>query len=772
MSGLLLEDDSEVCEKGDCKNGEGTITKSGEWSYTGNFKNGKYDGQGVYTVYRDGNVYYIFTGTFSNNLFSKGKLDHKTKLYVFEGDFKDDKPYKGTLTKDGILLKGTISFDENNIMHFISDDGKINTKEQEYNDVFDYIAKQKQKNQEEEERRKEKEERRLFCKEGDCENGKGVYSGPLGYYSGYFKNGLFNGVGSLYTDLSENEQVVENIDLTKNFHDHKFKYQGSFLDGNLNGHGTIAFSDGSVYGGNFQENQIRGRGIFNFKNKSSYEGIFNTIPRGDNYKSTYSFETEDGLITNDLIEYNKDNSVQQFKYNQVETTKLKNIIDLNVSVTIGDENKILNGVSNNPLQGKEIKLKLENTAETEYKYEQETRLGTFPIPDFKYGNYDYSLIVKGVKRLKGNITIGKTFEGGITFQISEKSKQDMNENINEDDKHRELTGDEKKGREYCEIQINNFHVLYSNFSQTPNPLDVYNEGEILEKKEVVKNCIGKYYNHFRDHKIKLKDHKIKDMVNIKKIANELINVPPSKVNRSDQNLQYFFDINYNVNENKDIYNKTNTMSVSNSLRKVIREYQENKTNLITEKNIIKNRFKFIVESTVFNKTLCLKKLNEEKRNLINKGYNKKLIRESFIDIASSLYAGQSDVNVLGDLKNKLGQKIADQVKNKQTEHEMILSAFNQIPDEVIKNSIDKSDISSLTNEIATRALENYKNQFGEGGIGAAFVSSVDTEKFKTEVNKVLKPAIEGLTKSIDDKVKKIRDVMAGNGPSDISMSET
>lgn len=752
MTGLLLEDNTEVCEKGDCKNGQGTLTKSGEWSYIGNFKNGKYDGQGVYTVYKDGNVNYIFTGTFSNDLYSKGKLDHKTKLYVFEGDFKDDKPFKGTLTKDGILLKGTFSFDENNIMHFISDDGKINTEEQEYDDVFDYIVKQQQKNQEE-------KERKSACIDGDCENGKGKYLGSLGEYDGYFVNGQFEGEGTLNTNLSENEQVVENIELTKNFHDHKFLYTGNFLNGQLNGKGKITFTDGSTYDGNFQENQIRGKGTFTFKNGSSYEGIFNTIPKVDDYKSTYSYETEDGLITDDLIEYNKDNSVQQFKYNKEEPTKLKNIIDLNVSITLGDENKILKGVSNNPLQGKEIKLKLENTAETEYKYEQETRLGTFPIPDFKYGNYNYVLIVKGVKKIKGNIIIGKTFEGGITFQISEKPKKDMNENINEDDKTRLLKPEERKERNGCETKIEEFHKLYSNFSQTPNPLDVYDEVEILEKKEIVQNCIGKYYkNHFSNK--------------IKKLANDLVSVPPSVVNRSTNNLQYFFDINYNVNENKDIYNKTNTMSVSNTLRKVIREYQENKTNLITERKIINNRFKFIAESTSFNKTLCLKKLNEEKRNLINKGYNQKLIKESFIDIASSLYAGQSDVNVLTDLKNKLGQRIANQVKNKQTEHEMILNAFNQIPDDVIKNSIDKSDISSLTNEIATRALENYKNQFGEGGIGAAFLSSVDTEKFKTEVNKVLKPAIEGLTNSIDDKVKKIRDVMTGNGQSDVSMSET
>lgn len=747
ISGLLLEDDEYTCD-GNCVNGFGKY-KKGEVTYEGNFKDGKFDGKGTYTKYKDGNLILTFTGTYSKGSLSKGVLQHKEKGYNFDGDFKDSQPYKGTFTKDGITLKGTFTTENKLIKHFISDDGKINTEEQEYNDVFDYITKQKQKNQEE-------EERKLSCKEGDCENGKGIYSGPLGYYSGYFKNGVFNGGGSLYTELSENEQVVENIDLTKNFHDHKFKYQGSFLDGKLNGHGTIAFSDGSVYGGNFQENQIRGKGVFNFKNGSSYEGIFETIPRGDNYKSTYRYESEDGLVIDDLIKYNKENPIQIIT-NKKSTESAKSIID-ELEVTIIQRNYDDDGNFRNQFQvvnGKTVKLVLKNVTNEKYTYKYTGQVSKFTLGDFKYGNYDYILDVEGMKKIKSNKTISSKDGNQIKFYVTpKKSNMDDTENLNEDDVKKFLTSKEKEEKRNCEAAITEFYNIYTGFYGGTLNLNTDPEGEINTKKGFVQNCITKFRNHFRG--------------DIKDRANWLTNVPAKKFEGSDKTLQYYFDIN----ENEDIYSKTNTMSVSNSLRKVIREYQENKVNLITERKIINNRFKFIVESNKSDKHSCIKKLNEEKRNLINSGYNQKLIIESFIDIASSLYAGQSDVNVLSDLKNKLGQKIADQVKNKETEHELILNAFNQIPDEVIKNSIDKSDVNALTSEIATRALENYKNQFGDGGIGGAFISSIDNEKFKSEVNKILKPAIEGLTSSIDAKVKKIRDIMAGNGQTDVPMSET
>ena len=155
MSGLLLEDDEYTCD-GDCINGFGKY-KKGDYTYDGNFKNGKFDGQGIYTKCKDGVLKFTFTGTFSQNTIIKGILKQEERGYAFDGDFKDNQPYKGKLTKDGITLSGTFTIENKLLKHFISDDGKINTEEQEYNDVFDYIEKEKQKNQEEEERKKEKE---------------------------------------------------------------------------------------------------------------------------------------------------------------------------------------------------------------------------------------------------------------------------------------------------------------------------------------------------------------------------------------------------------------------------------------------------------------------------------------------------------------------------------------------------------------------------------------------------------------------------------------
>jgi hypothetical protein len=742
-AGLLLEEDG--CT-GDCKNGKGVLTKENDFTYDGEFKNQKFNGKGSYTKYEDGKLKFTFNGEFKDNQFLKGLLDHKKSNYIFDGEFKDSKPSKGKMTINGVAYIGTFAPNGKTDYIFKSDDGKINT-----DNLFEYVKNIQ-----------EKEKYKSFCIEGDCENGKGIYLGPLGRYNGKFKDGKFNGYGRLNTNISESDQVVENIDLTKNFHNHKFTYAGNFMEGSMFGQGSIMFYDKISYEGDFKENKINGKGVFLFPDGSEYQGIFRTIPKDDNYYSTYSFETSDGLITDDLIKYNKENPVQNISFEKNEPTSFKTIFDLKVSIASGKRNKIITGFTENTIEGKEINLILKNTLETKYKFDKVTRFGRFTLGDFKLGNYDYVIIVKEKGKLlptkyKGNINIGKQYMDGITFVIEDINLQENF--LMEDDKIKFLKAEDRKQKQTCEVKIEEFYKIYSDFYSNKVTLNEFPEQELLDKKNIVEGCIKKYYDFLKG--------------DIKKYSNYLTNVPPKPVSNTDKTLQYYFDINFNINENKDIYNKTNTMSVTNSLRKVLKEFQYNKESLITEKKIIRNRFNYIFESNFKNKFLCMKNLNKEKNELIKKGYNQKLVRESFIDIASTLYGGEeSNVNILNDLKTKLGQKIADQVKNKQTEHEMILNAFNQIPDDVIKMAIDKSDVNTLTNEIANRALENYKNQFGEGGIGGAFISSVDNEKFKIEVNKILKPAIEGLTNSISDKVKKIRDIMAGNGQSDITMSET
>jgi len=737
-AGLLLEDNDDTCT-GDCNNGKGVLTKENEYTYDGEFRNNKFNGNGVYTKYDEGKIKFTFSGLFKDGNFVKGLIDHKKSNYIFDGEFKDSKPSKGTMTINNVKYVGLFTPNGKGGYTFKSDDNKIIT-----DSIFDYAIN------------------KSYCIEGDCENGKGKYLGPLGSYEGGFKDNKFNGYGRLNTNISESEQVIENIDLTKNFHNHKFTYDGEFMEGEMFGKGKITFYDKIVYNGDFKENQINGNGVFTFPDGSKYQGIFKTIPKGDDYYSTYSFETSDALITDDLIKHNKETPVQNISFEKTEPTNFKTIIDLKVSIISGEDNKIIKGFTEKTITGKDINLILKNTLETKYKFNQDSKFGKFTLGDFKLGNYDYVLTVKSEGKLlptkyKGNINVGKQYADGLTFVIKDNIVKESF--LMEDDNITHLKGNDKKEKQACDTKIEEFYNIYSNFYSNKVSFEEFPEQELIDKKNQVTMCINTYFNYFKG---KIKDY-----------SYYLTNVPPRPIPNSDKTLQDYFDIKHNINENKDIYNKTNTMSVSNSLRKVLKEFKENKKSLITERKIIKNRFNFIIENNFKNKNLCLQKLGEEKIELIKKGYDRNLVKESFIDIASTLYGSdEKNVNILNDLKTKLGQKIADQVKNKQTEHDMILNAFNQIPDEVIKNAIDKSDVNSLTNEIANRSLENYKTQFGSDGIGGAFVSSVDSEKFKTEVNKILKPAIEGLTNSIGEKVKKIRDIMTGNGQGDITMSET
>jgi len=80
-----------------------------------------------------------------------------------------------------------------------------------------------------------------------------------------------------------------------------------------------------------------------------------------------------------------------------------------------------------------------------------------------------------------------------------------------------------------------------------------------------------------------------------------------------------------VNENVNIYNKNNDMSISNSIRKVLKEQSEKTKSVLVEKEIIENRINYVLNSTnkINKKTVVIKESN----NLLKSGYDKKLIKE-------------------------------------------------------------------------------------------------------------------------------------------------
>ena len=91
--------------------------------------------------------------------------------------------------------------------------------------------------------------------------------------------------------------------------------------------------------------------------------------------------------------------------------------------------------------------------------------------------------------------------------------------------------------------------------------------------------------------------------------------------------------------NQDIYNKK-LMGLSTTIKKVVLEHNQKKSQNLSESIIIDNRFKFIVEgfdpSKKSDKKLLENYLKDEKESLIGSGYNRHLVSNSFHEIMTKL----------------------------------------------------------------------------------------------------------------------------------------
>lgn len=205
------------------------------------------------------------------------------------------------------------------------------------------------------------------------------------------------------------------------------------------------------------------------------------------------------------------------------------------------------------------------------------------------------------------------------------------------------------------------------------------------------------------------------------------------------------------------------MSVQKTIRKIVSEHIEKKQVILEEKNLIKKRFIFSLNGVNKNRKRVVESiLMEEKRNLIRTGYDRESVNESFLDIMKTLY-GSDTTKVITDIKKRLGERIASQVKTKQQEHEMILSAFESIPEETIEKAVKENRVDELSSLITNRAMEMFKTQLGSEGISGIMLSSIDENKFKTEVGKLIQPVIQDITTKMDEKLKQVQDVVSGSG---------
>jgi hypothetical protein len=224
-----------------------------------------------------------------------------------------------------------------------------------------------------------------------------------------------------------------------------------------------------------------------------------------------------------------------------------------------------------------------------------------------------------------------------------------------------------------------------------------------------------------------------------------------------------FRLKWTLDQRRDIYKENKNMSVSNTIRRVVSEHIEKKQIISEEKKLINKRYNFSLVGVNKNrKRIVESTLREERKNLLSSGYNKTIVNETFLDVMNSLYGAEGN-NVLKDVKTRLGQRIADQVKNKEEEHGMILTAFEELPEDVIERAIKENRVDELSSMIATKALEGYKTQFGTEGISGLMIASVDENKFKQEVAKLIEPAIKDITTKMDEKFKQVQDAVSGIG---------
>ena len=224
-----------------------------------------------------------------------------------------------------------------------------------------------------------------------------------------------------------------------------------------------------------------------------------------------------------------------------------------------------------------------------------------------------------------------------------------------------------------------------------------------------------------------------------------------------------FGLRFTLEQNKDIYKENKIMSVSNTIRKVVSEHIEKKQIISEEKKLINKRYKFSLVGINKNRRRIVEStLREERIMLLRAGYNKTIVNETFLDVMNGLYGAEGN-NVLKDIKTRLGQKIADQVKNKEDEHNMILTAFEELPEDIIERAIKENRVDELSAMIATKAMEGYRASFGTEGISGLMFASVDENKFKQEVAKLIEPAIKDITTKMDEKFKQVQDVVSGVG---------
>ena len=194
-------------------------------NYTGNFKNSKYEGRGIF-LYNNGNKY---NGTWKNGLREEGRIDYANGEY-YNGHWANNKNNK----PEG---NGTYKYSNKDIY-----EGEFKNGLRDGKGIY-YWAEDGD-----------------FYEGGfknDLRDGKGIYYwAEGGYYNGSYKKNLREGKGKLYFGKERDCNY----------------YEGDFKNGTKHGSGTYVYLNKEKYVGEWKNNTRDGYGYFTYKNGDFYKG--------------------------------------------------------------------------------------------------------------------------------------------------------------------------------------------------------------------------------------------------------------------------------------------------------------------------------------------------------------------------------------------------------------------------------------------------------------------------------------------------------------------
>jgi len=416
---------------------------------------------------------------------------------------------------------------------------------------------------------------------------------------------------------------------------------------------TILFALGDYYYGEFKDTKIDGKGVYYFAdNGLKLQGEFKTIEEEGGV--SYSCKLSTGEEIPNIFEYkekydlekNKKKEDKSFGVLKKGTLKGSTLFKTTITNTETKEKKELNGKL--PFVNIKVQNKTYKDIVLEIKSDEN---GNFEFSNLPFGNYrivaaydkgdgigyvmpkqnivtsiinNNNEVVFDSEGKKINLTLVPTKNTKIRDNIEATENPEFFKNVNSKnyveqrlnleyskyEYEKYLKNTKKEIEDYTDKQTLQFckkeTTLYAKMVR-----DLYNgliSKEMVKSpqnlqptKDFLKSCYMRYKNDSKFFNYK----KNEDLVLLMNPGNDL----------------YRFKV---VLEHKDIYIKNTDMSITNSIRKVIKEHSQVKNDSLIENQIIKNRINFIVKNS--NNRNIKKNLIEESKKLIDTGYNENFVK--------------------------------------------------------------------------------------------------------------------------------------------------